>query len=139
VNYLSVESISKSYGAKKLFDKISFGLNQGQRIALIAKNGAGKSTLLKIITGKEIPDEGNVTFRKDITVTYLNQNPTFDENETVVEAIYNTSNPSLYFFRVQAIYRRFIIHQNCHVDHSGLQCFEYNTELRHDLRALGLS
>jgi ABC transport system ATP-binding/permease protein len=95
LNYLSVESVSKSYGAKKLFDKISFGLNQGQRIALIAKNGAGKSTLLKIITGKEIPDEGSVTFRKDITVTYLNQNPIFDENETVVEAIYNTSNPAL--------------------------------------------
>lgn len=95
MNYLSVESVSKSYGAKKLFDKISFGLNQGQRIALIAKNGAGKSTLLKIITGKEIPDEGSVTFRKDITVTYLNQNPAFNESETVVEAIYNTSNPAL--------------------------------------------
>jgi ATP-binding cassette subfamily F protein uup len=95
VNYLSVESVSKSYGAKKLFDKISFGLNQGQRIALIAKNGAGKSTLLKIIMGKEIPDEGTVTFRKDITVTYLNQNPVFDEKDTVVEAIYKTSNPAL--------------------------------------------
>lgn len=95
MNYLSVEAVSKAYGAKKLFDKISFGLNQGQRIALIAKNGAGKSTLLKIITGKEIADEGNVTFRKDITVTYLNQNPVFDENETVVEAIYNTTNPAL--------------------------------------------
>ena len=56
MNYLSVESISKSYGAKKLFNKISFGLNQGQRIALIAKNGAGKSTLLKIIIGQEIPE-----------------------------------------------------------------------------------
>ena len=95
LNYLSVEAVSKAYGAKKLFDKISFGLNQGQRIALIAKNGAGKSTLLKIITGKEIADEGNVTFRKDITVTYLNQNPVFDENDTVVEAIYNTNNPAL--------------------------------------------
>lgn len=95
MNFLSVESISKSYGPKKLFDNISFGLNQGQRIALIAKNGAGKSTLLKIITGKEIPDSGNVTFRKDITVTYLDQNPLFDENSTVIEAIYNTGNPAL--------------------------------------------
>ncbi|MBL7889192.1 MAG: ABC-F family ATP-binding cassette domain-containing protein [Bacteroidia bacterium] len=95
VNFLSVESVSKSYGPKKLFDNISFGLNQGQRIALIAKNGAGKSTLLKIITGKEIPDSGNVTFRKDITVTYLDQNPLFDENSTVIEAIYNTGNPAL--------------------------------------------
>jgi len=95
VNYLSVESVSKSYGPKKLFENISFGLNQGQRIALIAKNGAGKSTLLKILIGKEIPDSGAVTFRKDITVTYLDQNPLFDENSTVIEAIYNTGNPAL--------------------------------------------
>ena len=95
MNYLSVESVSKSYGSKVLFDKISFGLNQGQRMALIAKNGAGKSTLLKIITGKEIADGGTVTFRKDITVTYLDQNPHFDGNSTVIEAIYNTDNPML--------------------------------------------
>ncbi|MBA3704764.1 MAG: ABC-F family ATP-binding cassette domain-containing protein [Bacteroidetes bacterium] len=95
MNYLSVESVSKSYGPKILFDKISFGLNQAQRIALIAKNGAGKSTLLKIITGKEIADEGTITFRKDITVTYLDQNPVFNENNTVIEAIYNTNNPLL--------------------------------------------
>ena len=95
MNYLSIEAVSKSYGPKILFDKISFGLNQGQRIALIAKNGAGKSTLLKIITGKEIADEGVVTFRKDITVTYLDQNPLFDENNTVIEAIYNSNNPML--------------------------------------------
>ncbi|MES2593026.1 MAG: ABC-F family ATP-binding cassette domain-containing protein [Bacteroidota bacterium] len=95
MNYLSVESVSKSYGSKVLFDKISFGLNQGQRMALIAKNGAGKSTLLKIITGKEISDGGTVTFRKDIIVTYLDQNPLFDSNSTVIEAIYNTDNPML--------------------------------------------
>lgn len=95
MNYLSVESVSKSYGSKVLFDKISFGLNQGQRTALIAKNGAGKSTLLKIITGKEIADQGTVTFRKDITVTYLDQNPLFDPESTVIEAIYNTDNPML--------------------------------------------
>jgi ATP-binding cassette subfamily F protein uup len=64
-------------------------------MALIAKNGAGKSTLLKIITGKEISDGGSVTFRKDITVTYLDQNPLFDANSTVIEAIYNTDNPML--------------------------------------------
>jgi ATP-binding cassette subfamily F protein uup len=95
LNYLSVESVSKSYGTKLLFDKISFGLNQGDRIALIAKNGAGKSTLLKILMGKEIADGGTVTFRKDITVTYLDQNPVFDETATVIEAIYKSNNPML--------------------------------------------
>lgn len=95
MNYLSVESVSKSYGTKVLFDKISFGLNQGDRIALIAKNGAGKSTLLKILMGKEISDSGNITFRKDIVITYLDQNPLFDENSTVVEAIYKSNNPML--------------------------------------------
>ncbi|MGB3947380.1 MAG: ABC-F family ATP-binding cassette domain-containing protein [Bacteroidia bacterium] len=95
MNYLSVESLSKSYGSKVLFDNINFGLNQGQRTALIAKNGAGKSTLLKIINGKEIADKGTVTFRKDITVTYLDQNPLFDPEITVIEAIYNTNNPIL--------------------------------------------
>lgn len=95
MNYLSVESLSKSYGSKVLFDDINFGLNQGQRTALIAKNGAGKSTLLKIINGKEIADKGTVTFRKDITVTYLDQNPLFDPEITVIEAIYNTNNPIL--------------------------------------------
>jgi ABC transport system ATP-binding/permease protein len=95
LNYLSVESLSKSYGAKPLFDNINFGLNQGQRTALVAKNGAGKSTLLKIITGKDIADSGTVTFRKGITVTYLDQNPIFDNNSTVLEAIYNTDNAML--------------------------------------------
>lgn len=95
MNYLSVENLSKSYGTKVLFNKISFGLNQGQRMALIAKNGAGKSTLLKILTGKEIADEGTVVFRKDITVTYLDQDPYFDPNSTVIDAIYKTNNPML--------------------------------------------
>lgn len=95
MNYLSVEAVSKSFGTKPLFNKISFGLNQGDRIALIAKNGSGKSTLLKILVGKEIADEGSITFRKDIVVTYLDQNPVFNENDTVLEAIYNSNNPML--------------------------------------------
>lgn len=95
MNYLSVESLSKSYGAKPLFNNINFGLNQGQRTALVAKNGAGKSTLLKIIIGKDIADSGTVTFRKGITVTYLDQNPIFNESSTVLEAIYNTDNAML--------------------------------------------
>ncbi len=95
MNYLSVESLTKSYGDKILFSDISFGLNKGKRIALVAKNGAGKSTLLRIITDKEFADSGTVTFRKELTVTYLDQNPDFGANNTVVDAIYNTDNPLL--------------------------------------------
>lgn len=95
MNYLSVEAVSKAFGTKVLFNKISFGLNQGDRVALIAKNGAGKSTLLKVLIGKEIADEGSVTFRKDIVVTYLDQNPQLNETDTVIEAIYKSDNPML--------------------------------------------
>lgn len=95
MNYLSIESLSKSFGDKVLFENINFGLNKGKRIALVAKNGAGKSTLLKIITGKEIADAGKVTFRKEISITYLDQNPDFGDTKTVLEAIYNTNNPLL--------------------------------------------
>jgi ABC transport system ATP-binding/permease protein len=95
VNYLSVENISKAYGSKTLFTKISFGISKGQRMGLIAKNGAGKSSLLKIISGEEIADEGKVTFRNNLSVTYLKQNPEFDENDTVEAAIYKTDNPTL--------------------------------------------
>lgn len=95
MNYLSVEGLSKSYGPKTLFKNISFGLNQGQRIALIAKNGAGKSTLLRILNKQEIADGGEVIFRKDITVTYLSQNPVFNEEHTVIEEVYAGNNPLL--------------------------------------------
>lgn len=93
MNYLSVESLSKSYGNKKLFDKITFGVSQGQKIALVAKNGAGKSTLLKIISGIDTPDSGQITFRKGLTVAYLEQEPKLDDNLTVLEAVLASNNP----------------------------------------------
>lgn len=93
MNYLSVDSLSKSFGAKTLFNNINFGINHGQRIALVAKNGAGKSTLLRIIMGKEFADSGIVTQRKGIELAYLDQHPPFNEEHTVTEALYSTSNP----------------------------------------------
>ena len=70
---LTVENLTKSFGDKLLFEDISFGINAGQKTALIARNGYGKSTLLNIITGKELPDSGKVTFRGDIKMAYLPQ------------------------------------------------------------------
>lgn len=95
MNYLSVESVSKSYGVRKLFSDISFGINKGQKVAIVAKNGAGKSSLLNIISGMDAPDSGNVTFRKDISVAFLEQNPHLDENASVMETVFTGNTPTL--------------------------------------------
>jgi ATP-binding cassette subfamily F protein uup len=95
MNILSVENLSKSYGVKKLFEGISFGLDQGQKVALIARNGTGKSTLLRILTGKDIADSGKVVFRNGISIGFLDQDPSFDPKQTVIEAAFNSTNPTL--------------------------------------------
>lgn len=99
VNYVSVESLSKSFGIKTLFEDLNFGINEGQRIALIARNGTGKTTLLKILSGKETPDSGIVSFRKELTVGVLEQEPNLDESHTVSEAMFASSNPLLKLVR----------------------------------------
>ncbi len=92
MNLLSVSKLSKSFGDKKLFEQISFGINQGDKLALIAKNGSGKSTLFKILKGIEIPDEGEAVFRKGIKVEFLNQDQKFDTNQTIIDFIADTDN-----------------------------------------------
>ncbi|WP_443632561.1 ABC-F family ATP-binding cassette domain-containing protein [Candidatus Marifrigoribacter sp. Uisw_064] len=90
MNYLSVENISKSYGERVLFQNISFGISAGQKIGFVAKNGTGKTSILNIISGLDTPDEGNIVVRKDITVSYLPQEPILNPNLTIEEII-NTS------------------------------------------------
>ncbi len=85
LHYLQVDNLSKSFGDKVLFRKISFGIFEGQRVALIARNGAGKSTLLNIIAGGESPDEGTVTFRNGLQVGFLPQNPQLEKGKTIEE------------------------------------------------------
>ncbi len=92
MNLLSINNLSKAYGAKVLFDKISFGINYGDKVALVAKNGSGKSTLFKILKGIEIPDEGEVVFRRDITVGFLDQDFSFDETLSIQTLIDNSDN-----------------------------------------------
>ena len=82
---LQIENLSKSYGDRLLFGDITFGVNEGDKIGIIAKNGTGKSTLLKIICDKEVYDSGNITFRKDIRVGYLEQIPDLDPDSTVMD------------------------------------------------------
>ena len=86
VPYLQVEGLTKSFGDLVLFEHISFGLNEGQRLGLIAKNGTGKSTLLSIIAGIEGYDEGNIVFRNNLRVGYLEQTPHYSSESTVLEA-----------------------------------------------------
>jgi len=95
MNILSVEDISKSYGEKVLFKSISFGINKGQKIALIAKNGTGKTSILDIIVGKDKPDDGKVIFRKGIQTAYLPQEPNLDPKLTIEETILKADNPTL--------------------------------------------
>ncbi|MBX7181503.1 MAG: ABC-F family ATP-binding cassette domain-containing protein [Bacteroidia bacterium] len=91
MNLLSVEGISKAYGEKILFKDINFGLNEGQKVALVARNGSGKTTLLNILSGKDEPDAGNVVFRRGLTIGYLDQDPQFPSGFTVEEAIFHSN------------------------------------------------
>ena len=87
MNYLSVDGISKSFGIKTLFSDVTFGIEKGDKTALIASNGSGKSTLLKILVGKESPDTGTVTFANDIRVGYLEQLPQYDPELNIRDII----------------------------------------------------
>lgn len=112
-SFLQVEGLTKSFGDLVLFRDISFGIAEGERIGLIAKNGSGKTTLLNILTGKEPYDSGAVVFRRDLRVAYLEQDPTYPENLTVLEACFHSGNDVTDLI---AEYERVINSK----DHSGL-------------------
>ena len=82
--YLQVEDLTKSYGDRMLFDSITFGVNEGDKIGVIAKNGTGKSTLLRLLSGHESPDSGAITFRNDLRVGFLDQSPIFEPGTTLM-------------------------------------------------------
>lgn len=86
ISYLQIENLTKSYGDRLLFDSVTFGVNQGDKIGLIAKNGTGKTTLLRIISGQESPDSGSVIFRNDLKVGIVDQTPEFAPDDTVIQA-----------------------------------------------------
>lgn len=95
MNYLSVENVAKSYGERKLFSGISFGINQGQKVGFVAKNGTGKTSLLNILAGSDTPDEGQVVYRKDIVTAFLPQEPNLDPDLSVEETIFASDNEIL--------------------------------------------
>ena len=92
---LNIDKLTKSFGDLVLFEDISFGIEQGQKIGLIAKNGSGKTTLLNIIAGKEDYDSGSVVFRNDLRVGYLEQAPTYPEEMTVLQACFYSQNETV--------------------------------------------
>jgi len=92
VSFLQIDNLTKRFGSLVLYENISFGVSQGQKIGLIARNGAGKTTLLNIISGKENADEGNVIFRNNLRVGYLEQSPSFPNGLSVLQACFDSQN-----------------------------------------------
>ncbi len=95
MNYLQVDNLSKAYGEKILFRNISFSIDKGQKVALIARNGTGKSSLMHILAGLEAPDSGKITTRRDLRIDYLQQNPQLDESKTILDTIFATGTASM--------------------------------------------
>lgn len=93
-SFLQIEELTKSVGDRLLFGDVTFGINEGDKVGLIAKNGTGKTTLLRCIAGKEDIDSGKITFRSGLRVGFLEQHPQLDENLTVIDACLNPDMPS---------------------------------------------
>ena len=99
MNLMTIEAISKSYSVKLLFEQISFGIEEGEKIGLIGVNGTGKSTLLKILAGLETPDTGKITKGNRVRVEYLSQNPIFDKDSTVLEQVFKGNSQEMVILR----------------------------------------
>ena len=95
MHYVSVENLTKSYGIQPLFENISFNIEEGDKISLVAKNGSGKSTLLKILSGIETADKGTVWINKDVDVALFEQEPVFDETKSILDNIFFHDHPVL--------------------------------------------
>lgn len=93
-SFLQIEGLTKSYGDRMLFADVTFGINEGDKIGIVAKNGTGKSTMLRIIAGEEAPDSGTVTARSGLRIGYLPQLPVYSPGTTVLNACLMTDTPA---------------------------------------------
>src|SRR5882724_1608193 len=93
MHYVSAEGLTKSYGITPLFENISFNIEEGDKIALVARNGSGKSTLLRILAGKETADTGTVWIHKDVQVALFEQEPVFKEDLPILDNIFHHHHP----------------------------------------------
>lgn len=142
MNYLSVEKVSKSFGERILFQDVSFGVEMGQKVALIAKNGEGKSTFLDILTGKAAADEGNVVWRNGIRVAYLSQDENFKNELSIKETLFEHSNSYMEAIEeYQAALENTSDterYQKALDQMESLQAWDYEVKLQQILGALGL-
>lgn len=139
MNFISIENVSKSYSDQLLFDSISFHINKGDRVALVAKNGTGKSSLMKILSGRETEDSGKVFIHHKISVGFLEQEPYLEPEMTVFNAIYTSDNPV-----VKAIkrYEEIVLENNLEAlneaiqEMDSLQAWDYENRIKQVLSRL---
>ncbi|UJP65634.1 ABC-F family ATP-binding cassette domain-containing protein [Mongoliitalea daihaiensis] len=147
MNYLSVEGLSKSFGERKLFQKISFGIDQGQKVALVGVNGAGKSTLMRIIMGIEVPDEGSVAVNQQVKVSYVHQNPVFEGSLSIYQTIFDGSSNEV--LKVIERYHKAMIDAEAGIDNGdelqklfelmdSYQAWDFEHQIKEILGRLGL-
>lgn len=150
MNILSVDKLGKSQASKRLFENISFGIEDKQKIALIGTNGTGKSTLLRIIAGKDSPDEGNMAFKKGVKINFLEQIPVYKENDSILEHVFSSDSP-----KVQLIKNYELLCEKIEGDHQNielqkeldrtigemdrLEAWQYENQIKSILSELGLN
>jgi len=142
ISYLQVENLTKSFGDNLLFENISFGIADNQRVALIAKNGTGKTTLLNIIAGNEDYQGGTISFRRDLRIGYLDQDPDFPKELSVIDACLRSDNEAV---RTIAAYEHCMMSEN----HTGLdeiisqmdlhKAWDYETRIKQILGKLKIT
>lgn len=142
MNYLSVENISKAFGARTLFKDLSFGIDEGQKVALVAKNGTGKTSILEMLAGREQPDSGQVTFRKGIKVGYLTQDPELIDGTTILDNVLAVDNPATKAIKEYEVALEHMEdterYQRAFDAMDRLQAWDFETQVKQILGKLGL-
>jgi ATP-binding cassette subfamily F protein uup len=142
MNYLALENVTKSYGEQILFEDIFLYVNQGEKVALVAKNGTGKSSLINLVMGKESPDSGSVVLHRSIKTGFLEQEPVLDERLSVFESVYQSENPVM---RAIVAYERALLHSEQESalneaisEMERLQAWDYEAKVKTILSQLGI-
>jgi ATP-binding cassette subfamily F protein uup len=142
MNYLSVENLTKSYGERILFVDLTFGIENGQKVAIVAKNGNGKTTLLRCLMGLEPFDSGNIVYRKDIRVAYMQQTDLLDDNQSILDAVLSHDLPQL---KIVKRYNEALASGNnkdveaCYEEMTELQAWDTEVQVNQMLSKLKLS